>query len=262
MNLGGIMSDFQSKLRNFAGLSLSLAKAEFKLRNEGSYLGIIWYLLDPLLMFLVLLVIFSGRMGEEIIHYPMYLLLGIVMFNFFQKVTLESTRMIMGHRHIIKSIKFPHEVLNSSVVLKTLLSHLFEMIVIAAFLVYYGVGLNGLLLYSLILIPFTVFIFSASIILSSLYVYFVDIENIWAFLSRILWFATPIFYSIEPGTRLYKIGLLNPLYYFLTMARDVVIYGRTPEAWLIAGGLGFTILTLFFAVFLFKKLDRRLPELI
>ncbi len=262
MNLVTIMTDFSAKIKNFAGLSLSLAKAEFKLRNEGSYLGIIWYLLDPLLMFLVLLIIFSGRMGEEIIHYPMYLLLGIVMFNFFQKVTLESTRMIREHRHIIKSIKFPHKVLNSSVVLKTLLSHLFEMIVIAAFLVYYGVGLKGLLLYPLILIPFTVFIFSASIILSSLYVYFVDIENIWAFLSRILWFATPIFYSTEPGTRLYTVGLLNPLFYFLTVARDVVVYGQTPETWLIAGGVGYTLITLLIGTILFKKLDKRLPELI
>ncbi|MBD3260723.1 MAG: ABC transporter permease, partial [Candidatus Altiarchaeales archaeon] len=78
----------KKKFKRLWGLSLSIAEAEFKLRNEGSYLGILWYLLEPLLMFILLLFVFSKSLGQDIPHYPLYLLVGIIVFNFFQKVTL------------------------------------------------------------------------------------------------------------------------------------------------------------------------------
>ena len=77
------------RLKKFIELSFALAKAQFKLRNEGSYLGIFWYILNPIFIFSLLLLIFSTRVGQGIPHYPLYLLLGIIMFNFFQTATIE-----------------------------------------------------------------------------------------------------------------------------------------------------------------------------
>src|SRR4030042_3140482 len=95
------------KLRHFLDLSLEIAKSSFKLRNEGSYLGIFWYLLNPLLLFLLLLLVFSDRLGNSIPSYPLYLLLGIVIFNFFQQATTESTKIIVrDYGELIKSINF------------------------------------------------------------------------------------------------------------------------------------------------------------
>ena len=76
--------------------SLALAKANFKLKNEGNYLGILWYLLEPLLMFFIFLAV-RRILGADIPYYPMYLFLGLVIFNFFRKTTTDATRTIINN---------------------------------------------------------------------------------------------------------------------------------------------------------------------
>ena len=72
----------QYPLKKTITLSVALARAHFKLRNEGIYLGIAWYLLNPLLLFAILFFVFSDRLGSSIPYYPAYLFLGIIMFNY------------------------------------------------------------------------------------------------------------------------------------------------------------------------------------
>ena len=250
-------------IKNVLGLSLSLAKAGFKLRNEGSYLGILWYLLNPLLMFLLLLFIFSDRLGRNIPNYPVYLLLGIIMFNFFQKATTESTKTIIrDYRGIIKSINFPKESLIAALVLKTLFSHLFEIVLFVVLLLIFKNSLIGLIFYPIILIFFCFFVFGSSLILAALTVYFVDLENIWLFASRLIWLGTPIFYVIGGQTRLFYVNLLNPLYYFITIARELIIYTKIPELWMILGAIGYSLLFLIIGLLIFNKLKIKFAEMI
>jgi len=174
-------------------LSVSLAKAEFKLRNEGSKLGILWYLLNPILLFLLLYLVFFDRLGNEIPFYPAYLFLGILMFNFFLSVTSESCGIILKNSMYIKSIKFPKEALVLSVIIKNLFSHAFEIIIFVVVLLIFGIPLNGLLFYPFIFLWLCVFVYGISLFLAALTMYFIDLGNIWGFFSRLLWFATPIF---------------------------------------------------------------------
>jgi len=250
------------KIKDTFELSLSLAKAEFKERNEGSYLGIFWYLLNPLLMFLLLLLVFSDRLGTNIPGYPLYLLLGIIIFNFFQKTTIESTKVIRLNRWIIKSINFPRESLISSIVLKTLFSHIFEIILFIIFILFFKISIVGMIFYPLILIFFCIFIFGASLILSTLAVYFIDLENIWTFASRLIWLGTPIFYAIEGQTRLFYVNLFNPMYYFITIARDVIIYSRTPPLWMIMGAIGYSAIFLIAGLFIYNRLKIKFAEMV
>ena len=182
------MEKTENKLKSFWQLSLALAKAQFKLRNEGSYLGIFWYLLNPLLMFTLLLLVFSDRLGSGIPHYPLYLLLGIIMFNFFQQITSFSIKTMDENRALIKSIKFSRESLVSSTVLRTLFSHIFEIILFIIIALIFGVSLGGFIFYIPILIFFSIFVYGFSLILASFYIYFIDIENIWVFVSKFLFF--------------------------------------------------------------------------
>lgn len=252
-----------NKLKSSLGLSFQLAKAGFKLRNEGSYLGILWYLLNPLLLFILLLLVFSDRLGSGIQNYPLYLLLGIIIFNFFQNATTESTKTIIrDYSWIIKSINFPRESLIGSIVLKTFFSHLFEIILFIIFLLFFKGFLAGLLFYPVILIFLCIFIFGASLILSSLTVYFVDLENIWFFLSRLIWLGTPIFYAIGGQTRLFYVNLLNPLYYFITIAREIIVYSRVPELWMIFMAIGYSLLFLLIGLLIFNKLKIKFAEMI
>ncbi len=248
--------------KKILNLSIALAKAEFKLRNEGSYLGIFWYLLNPLLMFLILLGVFSNKLGQDIPNYPLYLLLGIILFNFFRQATTESTEIIYENRGLIKSINFPRQALISSLVLKTLFSHIFEIILFVIFLFVFNVSPYGIIFYPLILFFFCLFIYGVSLILSALTVYFIDIDNIWTFAAFLLWLGTPIFYSIENQGWLFKLNLLNPIYYFISIARDLIIYARIPEIWMISGAIFYSLLFLIVGLIIFNKLKVKFAEMI
>lgn len=250
------------KIKSILGLSLSIAKAEFKLRNEGSYLGILWYLLNPLLMFLLLLLVFSNRLGANIPNYQLYLLIGIIMFNFFQKTTIESTKIIHNYKWIIKSMNFPRETLIGSIVLKMFFSHIFEIILFFAIALFLKISITGVIFYPLILAFFCIFIFGVSLILSALTVYFIDLENIWVFLSTLIWFGTPIFYAIEGQNRLLIFNLFNPMYYFITIARELIVYARMPQIWMIIGAMLYSLLFLITGLFVFNKLKNKFAEMI
>jgi ABC-2 type transport system permease protein len=243
-------------------LSLQLAKAGFKMRNEGSYLGILWYLLNPLLLFVLLVAVFSTRLGQDIPNYPLYLLLGIIMFNFFQQATIESTRVINDHRWSIKSINFQREALVGSVVLKALFSHAFEMVLFLLLLIIFKVSPMGMLFYPFILFLLAIFSLGVSFLLSSLTAYFADLENIWFFASRVLWLATPIFYAVEKQSPFFVINLFNPLYYFITAARELLLSGQIPEFWVTAGALLFPLFALGAGLAIYNKLKSRFAEML
>lgn len=251
------------RLGHFLNLSFEIAKSSFKLRNEGSYLGIFWYLLNPLLLFLLLLLVFSDRLGNNIPSYPLYLLLGIILFNFFQQSTIESTRVIVrDYSELIKSINFPREALVFGITLRSIFSHFFEFILFLVFMLIFKNSIAGIIFYPLILIMFFIFIFGFSLLLSSLTVYFMDLDNIWNFFVRLLWLATPIFYSIGGQNRLFIANLLNPLYYFITLSRELIIYARLPEPWIILGALFYSLLSLLSGLLVFNKLKTKFAEML
>ncbi|MFT4303129.1 MAG: ABC transporter permease [Candidatus Woesearchaeota archaeon] len=250
----------KDKFKTILGLTLSLGIADFKLRNEGSYLGILWYLLSPLLSFGFLWFIFSQALGSDIAKYPLYLLLGIVMYNYFQMSVSESIMAIRNNAGIIKSIKFPKQTLITAIILKFFISHLIEYIILFAFLMYFNIPILQALLYLPILILFIPFIIGLSLIFSSMTVYFIDFQNIWEFLSRILFFITPVFYQLTIPSNHFYINLLNPLFHFITLAREIVLYGNLPQSYTIIGCLAFSILTPLIGICSFKRLEKSFAE--
>ncbi len=249
-----------SDIQRFCQLSWRLAIVGFKLRNEGSYLGNFWYLINPALLFFILFFIFFDRLGGEIASYPAYLMIGILLFNFFLRTTTESTRVILDSG-FIKSINFPREALVCSVVIRNILSHLFEASVFFVALFFLGIPLYGFLLYLLVLVFLSVFVYGVSLFLSAVAVYVVDMGNIWQFFTTLLWFATPIFYSIEGQSRLFALNLFNPPFYFITAARDMVVYAKLPEPWVLLGVVLYPLLSLIVGTIVFAKLKNKFAEL-
>ncbi len=241
-------------------LMISFALIGFKLRNEGSYLGFFWYLLNPILTFLLLLLIFSNRLGSSIVDYPLYLLMGIMIFNFFQSITTESTRVISSFRGVVRSIYFPKEVLVGQLVVKTFFSHIFEILLYALFMVFFHVPLWGLLYYPFILIFLSIFTLGVSFALCALTAYVSDLENIWNFALRLLWLATPIFYASEGILGISILNKLNPMYYFITVARETIIYQHNPDSFLILGMVGYSIISFFTGLWIFTHLKSKFAE--
>lgn len=225
-------------------LVLQQTKAAFKLQNENSYLGVLWYLLGPLLLFGILIFVFSQRLGANIEHYPLYLLLGIISWNFFATSTGRSIAIFLTNSSLLKALPIRKELLIVSSILHTCISHALEIVLFLALAFSYGVVPHLLPVYLLILIQAVLFSTGVSFFLASIFIFLRDINQIWSVITRAWWFATPVFYALTPTGPGSKLSWFNPLYYIIHMSREVLIYGHIPSAKLWFGLGVFTTLSL------------------
>ena len=249
-------------IKRYFSLIWQLTITSFKLRNEGSYLGVLWYLLNPLLMFFVLYFIFSSKFGSDIEFYGLYLLLGLIQWNFFNLASSTSMRNIIQNSALIKSLNFKREALIISGVLMALITHFFELIVFVIFLLYFGINPILAIFFPIVLLLQFLFTLGIGFALSSWFVYFRDLDNIWIFVSRIWWFLTPIFYSSSGEGLLYTVNLLNPMYYFIDVSRDLLIYARIPEYSSLVILSLFSINSFILGYLIFTKLKNKFAELL
>ncbi|MCA9370692.1 MAG: ABC transporter permease [Candidatus Peregrinibacteria bacterium] len=228
-----------------------LTKANFKLQNENSYLGILWYLLGPVLMFGILLYVFGGRLGSSIEQYPLYLLMGIINWNFFSAGTGRSMATIVRNAGLIKALPIPLPLLIVSSVCHALLSHMFELALFMGAMFYFGVTPSLIVPYCIVLMLSSMFTIGVGFLLSAGYVFIRDLGEIWAIITRAWWFATPICYALSPtGPGMY-ISKFNPMFYSIYLSRETLIYGRMPtlDFFLIFAAIAVGTLVIGFSVF-------------
>ncbi|HRY36599.1 MAG TPA: ABC transporter permease [Candidatus Magasanikbacteria bacterium] len=246
----------KKKIQDIVFLGFSLARANFKLRTEGKFLGVLWYLLDPLLMFLILFFVFRKNLGSTIEYFPLYLIWGLIIFNFFSFATTQAVKAVSGNGPFIKSMKITSESLVLAVLLQTAFSHFFELLIFALFLITFKIFALSMVFYLPVFLLFFIFILGTSFILATLGVYITDLSNVWAIISRILFFATPIFY-IVPNKILF---LANPLVVFLEISRNLVIYHHFPEPIFIFLAFIYAIIAFVVGLFLFEKFKTKFAE--
>lgn len=252
------------KLSNILRVSLSLAKVSFRLRIEGSYLGIFWYLLNPLALFLVLLFVKETAFAEvEIPYYSLYLLIGIAGFNFFKQAITGSIDAINTNPDYIKSInKIAPESLVLAVVWQAIFSHIFELLLIVILAIYFHVSLIGFLFYPLAFILFVLLITGISFVFATIGAYVNDLDNIWIIMSQLLLLATPIFYNINVGSLIYQVNLFNPLFYFLETTRQLIIYRQAPSLFLMTLFIVISFSSLLIGILVFNRHKKKFAELL
>lgn len=240
--------------------SLTLAYTNFKLRNERSYLGIFWYLLEPLFVFGILMMI-RGTLGISVEHYALYVFLGLIMFNFFAGATNHASKAIIENAEFIKWLKIRFEIFPIAHTVQFLLSHIFELGIFFLLLIYFNVFSISVLWYVPIFFFFFLFTVGISLILATLSVFTTDLSNAWRILiSRLLWLGTPIFYTLTEGSILHTINSLNPLYYFITVARDLIVYNQTPDSSALLGMILFGIVSFGAGIYIFIHQKSTIPE--
>ena len=233
-----------------------------KLRNEGSILGFLWYLINPLLMFLILYFIFSQNIGQNIEYYPLYIIIGLIVWNLMGVATTVSINTIKFGSSLIKSIKFPSEILVISPIIASLIQHLFEVFILSLILIFFKINPIYLLFYFPVLLFLIIFSLGISFILSSLYVYFTDLDSIWVFVIRLWWLATPIFYSINMSPKIAFINQFNPMFYFIDISRTIIIYNSVPSLEKILIMVFFSLFSLIVGYFIFNKFKSKFTELV
>ena len=224
------MKQYFSK-RNRALLS-ELVRTDFKLRYQGSVLGYAWSLLKPLLLFAILYIVFVRflKLGKGVPHYPIYLLLGIVMWNFFTEMTSQSLGSIVARGDLIRKISIPRWIIVFSSSISALINLGLNLIVVLVFMVFNRVDvLETSLWLPLILIEVYLFALGCSLILATLFVRFRDISYIWEVLLQAGFYLTPILYPLTaiPNVTIQKLLLLNPMAQAIQDARHGVITHET-----------------------------------
>lgn len=209
-----------------------LISTDFKLRYQGSVLGYAWSLLKPLLLFVILYIVFVYflKVGRGIEHYPVYLLLGIVLWNFFNEMTSQSLGSIVGRGDLIRKIRIPRWIIVFSSSISALINLGLNLIIVVVFMILNGVhpGLSIFLL-PLSIIEIYVFALGLALFLSALYVKFRDVGYIWEIVLQAGFYATPIIYPLGMVTILYvqKLLLLSPVAQAIQYARYNVVTTQT-----------------------------------
>jgi ABC-2 type transport system permease protein len=205
-----------------------LVKTDFKLRYQGSVLGYLWSLLRPLAIFLILYVVFVRFLGVGggIPHFPVYLLLGIVLWNFFMEITSGSIASVVGKGDLIRKISFPKYVIVAAGTTSAIINFLINLLVVVVFMIVSGVDINSTALYFPLLILELLFLSTGiAFFLSAAYVKFRDIGYIWEVIVQGAFYATPILYPLDNPVPLLaqKILILNPMAQIIQDARHGLV---------------------------------------
>lgn len=234
------ISDISKRYRYSSILLRQLVVTDFKLRYQGSVLGYVWSLLRPLLLFLILYLVFTVFLpiGKGVPHYPVYLFVGIVLWNYFSEVTSGSVGAIVGKGDLLRKINFPKYVIILAVSISALINLMFNSIVIVIFMLFNHIvpGISALLIIPLI---FELFILAAGagLLLSALFVRFRDISYIWEVILQAAFYATPILYALQRVPHQYsKWLILNPMAQIIQDSRYILVTPYTQTIYQVYGG--------------------------
>lgn len=249
-----------------------LVRTDFKLRYQGSVLGYAWSLLRPLFMFAILYIVFAKflKIGGDVPNYPIYLLLGIVLWQFFSDMTSQSLSSVVGRGDLIRKIRIPRWmiVLTSSV--SALINLGLNLVVVAIFMTFNQVDLK-LSIFWLPVILGEVYIFAVglSLFLSAVYVKYRDVSYIWEVVLQAGFYLTPILYPLTVITNVtfQKLLLVNPMAQAIQDARNAVVTQETitiAEVFQSSSAriipLIISILVLIFGVLYFKRESTHFAE--
>jgi ABC-2 type transport system permease protein len=256
--------------RRLLQLTRLLAVTDFRLRFFGSVLGYVWQVMHPLLLFGVLYVVFTEvvRIGGDVPFYGVSLLAGIVLFVFLSESTSQSVQSLVEREPIVRKIQFPRLAVPLSVVLTALLRLGLNLLVVIVFLLAAGgeVRLSWLELPLLIALLALLAVGAASL-LSALYVHFRDVKPIWDVVLQVLFYGSPIFWTIDVITNdtVRELLMLNPFAAVLQQFRHAVIDPAHPSALDALGGGALILVPLALIALLavggFRYFDHKAPRI-
>jgi ABC-2 type transport system permease protein len=236
--------------QRFWALTFMLARTEFKLRFFGSILGYAWTLVRPLLFFGVTLFVFTVILevnkGNPVPNYAEYLLESIILFTYFQEATSGAVPSLVGRENLLRKVRFPRLVVPLSVALFCFFNLCMNLIVVFIFILAAGIEprLSWLEL-PVFVVLLVILSTGVGMLLSALYVRFRDIQPIWEVFAQLLYYGSPILYTIQVaaqknkhlfGVSFARILVLNPLGAIITQARKALLQSSAPSAAQAIGG--------------------------
>jgi ABC-2 type transport system permease protein len=231
--------------RRFFELLYLISVTEFKNAYFGTVLGYVWSLIRPLMLFAVLLLVFTQvfRLGSQVPNYPVLLLFNIVLFGFFQESTSQAVTAVVNQEGVVRKTQFPRLVIPMATVMTSLFNLGMNLIAVLVFIFAFGVTPTWTwLLFPVVVLVLLVFTSAVSMLLSSLYVRYRDVAIIWSVASTALFYGTPVLYPLDiVPNNLVQILFINPLTPLFEQARKWIIDPDAPGAATAAGGWEYLI---------------------
>lgn len=258
---------FLQKYRYSLILLRELVITEFKLRYQGSVLGYLWSLLRPLFMFVILYIVFAHffRLGQDVPNFPVYLLLGIVMWTFFNEVTVQGVQAIVGRGDVIRKINFPKYVIVLASSISAAINLLINLGVVVVFMLVAGVDISWTAIFTpLYFLELFVFALAIAFLLSALFVRLRDLNYIWEVILQAGFYLTPIIYPLsmvkDRWPEIAQLMLLNPVAQSIQGVRQGIVSPQTDTLHSLSGHWWvalipplFVVMVAIFAFWYFKK---------
>ncbi|WOO35447.1 ABC transporter permease [Anaerocolumna sp. AGMB13020] len=215
----------------YGNLLKKLVARDIKVRYRRSFLGLLWTVLNPLLSMIILTIVFSNLFKMSIANFPVYVLIGNIVFNFNSEATTQSLTSIIDNSSLIKKIYIPKYLFPISKVASSLVNFGFSCIALLIVMIFTKADFYILLI--TLWIPFIylfMFTLGLSLILCSVNVFFRDIGHLYSVFLTAWTYLTPLFYSIEiVPNNIKKFIYLNPMFHYVTFFRAIILDGYYPD---------------------------------
>lgn len=252
-------------------LITELVRTDFKLKYQGSVLGYAWSLLRPLFMFMILYFVFTRfiPLGDSIEHYPIYLLLGVVLWQFFTDMTNQSLVSVVNRGDLIRKIRIPRWMIVLTSSFSAVINLSLNLIVVTIFMIINGVSIGFSLLWLPVAIAeIYVFGLGISLILAAMFVKYRDISFVWEVFTQAGFYLTPIIYPLAMvSVTIQKALLLSPVAQAIQDARNQIVTNDAvtiSEAWGTKAALliplSISLFVLLMGVLYFKKESKFFAE--
>ena len=252
----GVMRADMSK--NIGVLGALISK-DFKRKYRRSVLGVVWSVLNPLLMMVVLTAVFSYMFKFDIDHFPLYLILGQILFSLMSSATTQAMASIFESSSMIKKIRIEKAIFPIEKVLFELVNFAFSLIAVACVMIYMQVFPTWTIaLLPVLLVYVLLFTMGLSMVLAAMGVFFRDVFHLWSVFTMAWMYATPLFYPmslLEPWMQ--KVMLFNPMYHYVTYFRDIVMYGTLPGLKENLICLGMALITFLVGLLVFRLTEKK-----
>ena len=242
--------------QHYKPLLQQLVMKDIKLKYRRSFLGYVWSILNPLMIMIIMVLVFSNMFRFDIVNYPVYLIIGQTIFNFVSESTNQAMFSITGNAALMKKTYVPKYIFTLSKVSSSFVNTIFALGAMLIVFMVCHVRFNFYMMFiPIILLQVYIFCIGLGLLLAQGTVFFRDIQHIYGAFLTAWMYLTPVFYPIQqlPFELMWMIKHFNPLYAYITQFRMIVLEGVFPDPRLILYGFVVSFVGLGIGSWIFMK---------
>lgn len=241
--------------KKYSYLLENLVSRDFKVKYRRSFLGVLWSMLNPILMMLVLNAVFSRIFRYDIENFPLYLISGQLLFGFFQSATNEANYSVIGASSLMKKVYIPKYLFPLEKMLFEFVNFILSLSALVVMMIIFQVPFKANMLLGIVpLLMLLMFTIGVGMILATYCVFFRDLKHLYSVILTAWMYLTPIFYPIDLlDGFVHKIIMINPMTWYILYFRTTVLYGELPTAEMNYVCLGYAVVMFILGFLVFKK---------